>query len=149
MRKVLTMALLLGLVPFLRAGEGREIAVKGTISGAVCAAHGMLCPSDPDHMKKPELLGIYTEDGKFYYLANVPQDLLMHYGLQEAEVKGELFEPNTILVKDLKAKGEALMAEGKFVDPMGHKVDPEKAVEIDGRYWCPDCAKMKQGGGMY
>lgn len=44
-------------------------------------------------------------------------------------------------VKDFRVKEEALMANGKFAGP-------EDVVEIEGRCWCPACAKVKQGGEM-
>jgi len=140
----------LGLVSLFFAGsllaqeKPRTVKLKGQISGVLCAAHGMLCPKDPEHAKKAELLGVFTQDKTFYYLANVPYRLLELNALKEVEVEGEpLPGYSSLIVKTLKIGKRTVFQEGYLIDPMGHKVLPGEAHEVEGEFYCAECTRAK------
>jgi len=121
----------------------KEITVNGKISGAGCAVEGMLCPSTPEHMQNYELMGIYTDEGKFFIPINVPQNLLHANFLKNAELKGVDLGNGMVKVKRLTIEGRNVFDNGYLVDPLGHKVKYSEAIWKDGEYLCPQCAKME------
>lgn len=123
----------------------KEGEIEGTISGAGCAVHGMQCPES--HNLTIEMPGILTNDSKFYYLGNLPQDFLANYSLHKVSVEGDVYEKlATIIVKKLKLKEgdkwKTIYDNGSITDPMGHKVELSKAKKANGAFMCPACAQM-------
>ena len=121
----------------------KDITVKGKISGAGCAAEGMLCPSTPEHMQNYELMGIFTDDGKFYIPINIPQNLMHSNFLKDAEIQGKSLGNGMLKVKKMTIAGKTVFENGFLVDPMGHKVKYSNAVWKNGKYLCPECARME------
>lgn len=137
------LSFLMCLVSGTSAAE--EVKLKGRISGVLCASEGRLCPSDPEHAKKAELLGIFTEGKKFYYLADVPYRLLeLNFLKKKVEVEGKvLAEYSSLIVSSMKVGGRLVFKDGYLVDPMGHKILPGDAVWAGGEFYCPKCAEAK------
>ncbi len=86
-----------------KAGE-----VEGVISGAVCGIHGMKCEHKPGEHGY-ELLGLFSDKKGFFYLANVPQEVLQNINRSEVVVVGKIFrERATILVRKIIKDGNVV-----------------------------------------
>ncbi|MDE3056732.1 MAG: hypothetical protein KGJ59_02075 [Bacteroidota bacterium] len=146
----LAIILLVGAVVALAGGKDGKIA--GVISGAHCGVNGMACPATHD-LHRAELPGVFTNDKKFYFVTNVPQEFLAQWSPGTAiSVEGTAYEParaidaQKISVKQ-NGKWREAFAEGSIIDPMGHKEKLSSAVEVNGTWYCTECAHMMQHTG--
>lgn len=126
--------------------SGKDGKVAGVISGAHCGVQSMACGPTHD-LKRTELPGIFTKENKFYALANVPQTFLAQWPIQDVTVEGTIYEKERVIhAKKLSIKdGEkwrTVFEDGYIIDTMGHKEKLSNAVEIDGMWYCADCATM-------
>ena len=123
---------------------GKEGKVTGVISGAHCGVDGMACAASHD-LRRAELPGIFTKDNKFYVVANVPQSFLAQWPVQEVSVEGTVYEEEKgiyakkVSIKD-GDKWRTVFENGSIVDDMGHKEKLATAMEIDGKWYCANCA---------
>lgn len=100
------------LVAFpLYAGEG-EVTLKGTVSGAVCGAvEHMICTHKPDPQHHYELLGLFTQKGKFLFLINVPQKVLRKINRSPVVVKGRPVEGySALMVEEITSEGKQVFS---------------------------------------
>ncbi len=111
--RVLGTLLVLTLAGSLRAESG-EIRLEGTVSGAVCGTlEHMLCTHKPDPEHHYELLGLFTKDGKFFFLINVPQKILRKVNRDPVVVKGRPVEGYpALMVTTLTTEGRTVFATG-------------------------------------
>ncbi|MFH5886047.1 hypothetical protein ACG2F4_17200 [Halalkalibaculum sp. DA3122] len=65
--------------------------VTGKLSGFDCAVVGSLCPTT--HRGADYTTGVYTEDGSFYFVVNIPQSFLRQHFLETVEVEGTVYDP--------------------------------------------------------
>ena len=135
-------SLLFSLV--VRAGSGKEGKITGVISGAHCGVEGMVCAPSHD-LRRAELPGVYTKDNNFYVLVNVPQSFLAQWPVQDVTVEGTIYEKEKgIFAKKMSVKDEdkwrAVFEDGNIIDDMGHKEKLTTAMEIDGKWYCANCA---------
>ncbi len=127
-------------------GGRKESKISGRISGAHCGVNGMACAATHD-LRRAELPGIYTKDNKFYLLTNVPQTFLAQWPFQEATVEGTVYErekavdAKKVTIKD-GDNWRAVFEDGNIIDDMGHKEKLASAMEIDGKWYCANCAVM-------
>lgn len=132
------------LTSVLAIAGGKEGKVTGVISGAHCGVEGMACAPSHD-LRRAELPGIFTKDNKFYVLANVPQSFLAQWPVQEVSVEGTVYEQDKgiyakkVSIKD-GDKWRAVFESGSIIDDMGHKEKLATAMEIDGKWYCANCA---------
>lgn len=138
---------LICIIPVVAAfAGGKEGKITGVISGAHCGVEGMACAPSHD-LRRAELPGIFTKDGKFYVLANVPQSFLAQWPVQDVTVEGTVFEKEKgiyakkVSIKD-GDKWRTVFEEGSIIDDMGHKEKLATAMEIDGKWYCANCAAM-------
>lgn len=138
---------LISIIPVIAAfSGGKEGKITGVISGAHCGVEGMACAPSHD-LRRSELPGIFTKDGKFYVLANVPQSFLAQWPVQDVTVEGTVFEQEKgiyakkIALKDGN-KWRPVFEDGSIIDDMGHKEKLATAMEIDGKWYCANCAVM-------
>jgi len=149
MKKQLLFAALMSFVVSLAAlGGGKEGKVTGVISGAHCGVDGMACAKSHD-LRRAELPGIFTKDLKFYVLANVPQSFLAQWPVQDVTVEGTIYEDEKgIYAKKISLKDgdkwRTVFEGGSIIDDMGHKEKLATAMEIDGKWYCANCAAMQK-----
>ncbi len=117
----------------LHAGE-RMVQVEGTVSGAVCGTvEHMLCTHKPDPEHHYELLGVFTKDGKFFFLINVPQNVLRRINREPVMVKGKPVEGYpALMVATLSVEGHTVYAPGRM--PMKMDDDNHEEYEKKGVY---------------
>lgn len=131
---------------------GKEGKVTGVISGAHCGVEGMACSATHD-LRRAELPGIFTKDNKFYVLSNVPQSFLAQWPVKDVTVEGTVYEKDhgvyakKISLKD-GDKWRTVFEDGNIIDDMGHKEKLATAVEMDGKWYCANCATMHKQGEM-
>jgi hypothetical protein len=126
--KRLLFALLL-LVPLLtfadKKGKGgmrgeerrKEKVLVGVVTGAVCGIKHQVC-SHP-RGEKYELLGILDHKRGFFYIANVPQDILQKFFGEEIKVEGKVYRERATIIADRILKGDNVVWEG------GEKTNPK------------------------
>jgi hypothetical protein len=125
---------------------GKDGKISGVISGAHCGVMGMACSPTHD-LRRAELPGIYTKDNKFYVLTNVPQTFLAQWPVKDITVEGTVYEKERAIdakkvsVKD-GDKWQTVFEDGSIIDDMGHKEKLATAVEIEGKWYCANCAAM-------
>lgn len=138
---ILTLLLTVTLTAFV---DGRQGKISGVISGAHCGVEGIACAATHD-LRRAELPGIYTKDNKFYVFSNVPQSFLAQWALKEITVEGTVYEKERVVdakkvsVKD-GDKWRTVFENGNIIDDMGHKEKLGAAIEIDGKWYCANCA---------
>ncbi|TAK65739.1 MAG: hypothetical protein EPO24_02170 [Bacteroidetes bacterium] len=146
LHKSISLFVILFVVSVLTFAGEKDKKVSGVITGAHCAANGMACPTSHD-LHRSELPGIFTKDGKFYTLANVPQSFLAQWPSSDVTVEGTVYEKsnNIYAAKISVGNGDKLKTvfeEGNIVDAMGHKEKLTTAVELDGKWYCSGCSTM-------
>jgi hypothetical protein len=121
--KRLLFALLL-LVPLLtfadkkgKGGMRKEKKLVGVVTGAVCGIKHQVC-SHP-RGEKYELLGILDHKRGFFYIANVPQDILQKFFGEEIKVEGKVHRERATIIADRILKGDNVVWEG------GEKTNPK------------------------
>jgi len=126
--KRLLFALLL-LVPLLtfadKKGKGgmrgeemrKEKVLVGVVTGAVCGIKHQVC-SHP-RGEKYELLGILDHKRGFFYIANVPQDILQKFFGEKIKVEGKVHRERATIIADRILKGDNVVWEG------GEKTNPK------------------------
>ena len=152
MKKQMMYVVLTQLIVTIAAlAGGKEGKITGVISGAHCGIDGMVCAKSHD-LRRAELPGIYTKDNKFYVLANVPQSFLAQWPIQDVTVEGTIYEKEKgIFAKKISIqdgeKWRAIFEDGNIIDDMGHKEKLATAMEIDGKWYCANCAVMHKKEG--
>ena len=144
--KLFTLILSLFAVAVLAVAGGKEGKVTGVISGAHCGVNGMACSATHD-LRRAELPGVFTNDNKFYTLVNVPQTFLAQWPVKDVVVEGTVYEKDHgVFAKKISIKDgdnwRAVFEDGNIIDEMGHKEKLASAVEMDGKYYCANCASM-------
>ena len=148
--KSLYLLVILLAVSIAAFAGGKEGKVSGVISGAHCGVEGMACSATHD-LRRAELPGIFTKDNKFYVLSNVPQSFLAQWPVKDVTVEGMVYEKDhgvyakKISLKD-GDKWRTVFEDGNIIDDMGHKEKLATAVEMDGKWYCANCATMHNQG---
>ncbi len=129
---------------------GKDGKISGVISGAHCGVNGMACAATHD-LRRAELPGIYTKDNKFYVLTNVPQSFLAQWPVKDVTVEGTVYEKDKAIdAKKISVKEgdkwQTVYEDGSIIDDMGHKEKLASAVEIEGKWYCANCAAMHKQG---
>ena len=142
-RHMLIFVAALAMFSLIFAG-GKEGKVTGIISGAHCGVDRMACDVTHD-LARSELPGIFTKAKKFYTIVNIPQTFLAQFPIHEASVEGTVYDSERgIYAKKLSVKEgvkwQTVFENGYIVDGMGHKEKLSSAMEIDGKWFCADCA---------
>jgi hypothetical protein len=108
--------LVLGLTFPLHAGSP-TVQLEGTVSGAVCGTvEHMLCTHKPDPEHHYELLGLFTKDGKFFFLINVPQSVLRKVNREPVMVKGMPVEGYpALMVQELQTGDQVVFSTGEMM----------------------------------
>lgn len=108
------LVLVVPLLVFAHEGKGREHGkgkvkeIEGVISGAVWGVHGKTCKHKPGEMGY-ELLGLFSDKTGFFYLANVPQEVLKDINRSEVTVVGRVFRDRaTIIVERIVKDGNVV-----------------------------------------
>lgn len=112
--------------------------VTGTLSGFDCAVVGVLCPTT--HRGADYTTGVFTEDGRFFFVVNIPQSFLQQYFREEIEVEGEMYdsydhaiEPERIhLIEDNERR--LVYESGYFIDEDGNRATFQDGVFRNGRW---------------
>ena len=147
--KLFSLIFSLVAVTVLAVAGGKEGKITGVISGAHCGVEGMACSATHD-LRRAELPGVFTKNNKFYTLVNVPQTFLAQWPVKDVAVEGTVYEKDhaafakKISIKD-GDKWQAVFEDGNIIDDMGHKEKLASAVEMDGKYYCANCAAMHKG----
>ncbi len=82
--------------------KAETVTLTGVVSGAVCGVHGMVCTHKPDPEHHYELLGLYVDGKGFFFLINVPPEVLRKVNRREVTVEGELYpEMHAVYVKGI------------------------------------------------
>ena len=145
---IISSIVLLLIFAFTVFAGGKDGKVTGVISGAHCALNGMACPPNHD-LTRAELPGVFTKEGKFYFLTNVPQSFLAQWPAKDISVEGKIYDKESgidakkISVKE-NGKWRTVFDNGNLIDDMGHKVSLANAVVIKGKWYCPKCAMMME-----
>ncbi len=134
------------IASFSLLAGGKEGKITGVVSGAHCGVEGMACAATHD-LRRTELPGIYTKDNKFYVLSNVPQSFLAQWPVKEVTVEGTVYEKERVVdAKKVSVKEgdkwRTVFDNGNIIDDMGHKEKLGTAMEIDGKWYCANCATM-------
>ena len=112
------------LVPLLtfadkkgKGGMRKEKELVGVVTGAVCGIKHQVC-SHP-RGERYELLGILDHKRGFFYIANVPQDILQKFFGEEIKVEGKVHRERATIIADRILKGDNVVWEG------GEKTNPK------------------------
>lgn len=112
--------------------------VTGRVSGFDCAVVGELCPTT--HRGGDYTSGVYTEDGSYYFVVNIPQSFLTQYFLETLEVEGRVYhpydhalEPEVIHLHDGDDRRLVYEA-GYFIDAEGRRATFHDGRFVDGRW---------------
>ncbi len=140
---VLLALVALSLTAFAAGNAGK---VTGVISGVHCGVNGMACNATHD-LRRAELPGVFTKDNQFYVIANVPQAFLAQWPVKEVTVEGTVYDKeHAVDAKKISVKeGDTwrlVFEDGNIIDAMGHKEKLSAAVELDGKWYCANCAMM-------
>lgn len=146
LHKSFSLFILLLAIAVMAVAGGKEGKISGIISGAHCGVEGMACSATHD-LSRAELPGIFTKDNKFYVLSNVPQSFLAQWPVKDVMVEGTVYEKDRgIYAKKISLKDgdkwRAVFEDGNIVDGMGHKEKLATAVEMDGKWYCANCATI-------
>ncbi|MCC6012585.1 hypothetical protein LM594_06445 [Candidatus Caldipriscus sp.] len=121
--KRLLFALLL-LVPLLtfadkkgKGGMRKEKELVGVVTGALCGIKHQVCSHSRG--ERYELLGILDRKKGFFYIANVPQDILQKFFGEEIKVEGKVHRERATIIADRILKGDNVVWEG------GEKTNPK------------------------
>lgn len=148
LNKLISSITLLLVLAFTVIAGSKDGKVTGVISGAHCAINGMACPPNHD-LTREELPGVFTKEGKFYFLANVPQSFLAQWPAKNITVEGKIYEnehgidAQKISIKE-NGKWSTVFENGDIIDDMGHKVSLADAVIVKGKWYCPKCSMMME-----
>lgn len=112
--------------------------VTGLVSGFDCAVVGELCPTT--HRGGDYTTGVYTDDGSYYFVVNIPQSFLTQYFLETIEVEGRTYdpyhhavEPEVIHLHDGNERRLVYEA-GYFIDADGRRATFHDGRVVDGRW---------------
>ncbi len=112
--------LFLLLIPFFTFADKKgknedrkkEKELVGVVTGAVCGIRNEVC-SHP-RGQGYELVGILDRRKGFFYIANVPQEVLEKFFGEEIKVEGEVYrERATVIAKRILKVGTVIWEEGK------------------------------------
>lgn len=112
--------------------------VTGRLSGFDCAVVGSLCPST--HRGADYTTGVYTDDGAFYFIVNIPQSFLRQYFLETVEVEGTMYSPydRTLEPEAINLVGDedrSLVYEaGYFIDEDDQRATFQEGIYRNGRW---------------
>lgn len=91
------------------AVKAEKVTLSGVVSGAVCGVHGMVCTHKPDPEHHYELLGLFVDGKGFFFLINVPPEVLRKVNREEVTVEGELYpDMHAVYVHTLR-KGDQVI----------------------------------------
>jgi len=112
------------LVPLLtfadkkgKGGMRKEKELVGVVTGALCGINHQVCPHPRG--ERYELLGILDHKRGFFYIANVPQDILQKFFGEEIKVEGKVHRERATIIADRILKGDNVVWEG------GEKTNPK------------------------
>jgi hypothetical protein len=88
----------------------KEKELVGVVTGALCGIRHQVC-SHP-RGEKYELLGILDHKRGFFYIANVPQDILQKFFGEEIKVEGKVHRERATIIADRILKGDNVVWEG-------------------------------------
>ncbi|GEM_PF-5045960 len=148
LNKLISSIALLLVLAFTVIAGSKDGKVTGVISGAHCAINGMACPPNHD-LTREELPGVFTKEGKFYFLTNVPQSFLAQWPAKNITVEGKIYEnehgidAQKISIKE-NGKWHTVFENGDIIDDMGHKVSLADAVIVKDKWYCPKCSMMME-----
>jgi hypothetical protein len=150
--KSFSLFILLLAIAVIAVAGGKNGKIIGIISGAHCGVEGMACSASHD-LRRAELPGIFTKDNTFYVLSNVPQSFLAQWPVKDVTVEGTVYEKeHGIYAKKISLKDgdkwRVVFEDGNIIDDMGHKEKLATAVEMDGKWYCANCATMHKQGEM-
>lgn len=112
--------------------------VTGTLSGFDCAVVGSLCPTT--HRGADYTTGVYTEEGSFFFVVNIPQSFLRQHFLETVEVEGTIYDPYKRAVEPeaihLVGEGDRRLVydAGYFIDENGRRATFQDGDFRDGRW---------------
>ena len=112
--------------------------VRGQLSGFDCAVVGALCPTT--HRGADYTTGVYTSDGSFYFVVNIPQSFLQQHFLETVEVEGTVYDPYDRAVEPeairlVEEEGGRLVYEaGYFIDENNGRATFQEGTYRDGRW---------------
>lgn len=112
--------------------------VTGKLSGFDCAVVGSLCPTT--HRGADYTTGVYTEDGSFYFVVNIPQNFLRQYFLETVKVEGTVYDPYDRAVEPetihLVGDGDRRIVyeAGYFIDENNGRATFQEGVYRNGRW---------------
>ncbi len=88
----------------MKKPAGEAVVLTGWLSGVDCFIHGMIC--DPEHVWKFGETVVFGDGaGNFYYLINVPREILVAFFTKEVAAQGTLYkEVVGIEVKGLQVR---------------------------------------------
>lgn len=95
----------------------KEKELVGVVTGAVCGIKHQVC-SHP-RGEKYELLGILDHKRGFFYIANVPQDILQKFFGEEIKVEGKVHRERATIIAHRILKGDNVVWE------RGEKTNPK------------------------
>jgi hypothetical protein len=150
--KSFSLFILVVAMAVMAVAGGKDGKISGVISGAHCGVMGMACAPTHD-LRRAELPGVYTKDNKFYVLTNVPQSFLAQWPVKDVTVEGAVYEKDRAIdTKKVSVKEgdkwRVVFEDGSIIDDMGHKEKLATAVEMDGKWYCANCATMHKQGEM-
>lgn len=112
--------------------------VTGKLSGFDCAVVGAFCPTT--HRGADYTTGVYTEDGSFYFVVNIPQSFLRQHFLETVEVKGTVYDPydSAVEPEEISLLGDGsrrlVYEAGYFIDEHNGRATFQEGVYRNGRW---------------
>ena len=120
------------------SAEPAPTTVEGRVSGFDCAVVGELCPTT--HRGGDYTTGVYTSDGDFYFVVNIPQSFMSQHFLETVEVEGRVYppyehavEPEVIHVIDGDDR-RMVYESGYFIDAEGRRATFHEGRFVNGRW---------------
>ena len=107
--------------------------VTGRLSGFDCAVVGQLCPTT--HRGGDYTTGLYTDDGSYFFVVNIPATFLTQYFLETVEIEGRVYPPYNHAVEPeviylIEGDGRRMIyEEGYFIDE-----DKQRATFHEGQF---------------
>lgn len=124
----------------MKAPAGESVVLTGWLTGVDCFLHGMVC--DPDHAwKHGETVGFGDNAGNFYYLTNVPRDILVAFFTKEVAVRGTPYKD----VVALEAEGLQVRKEKSWEPVFGESFEV-KTTGSSGSFSAPKKAGSEVKG---
>lgn len=116
--------------------------VTGKLSGFDCAVVGQLCPST--HRGGDYTTGVFTDDGSFYFVVNIPNSFLTQHFLKTVEVDGKVYGPYAHAVEPeairLLEDGDQRLVyeEGYFITEGNQRATFHEGQFRNGRWIVPE-----------